>query len=340
VIQRGLDAADAEVDTENDRADLGRDTHDSGSTHDAQDTLIGLDASPEAVGLVDSQATLPDSATRIKEASEITAKAMLEAMTSVRAGMYERDVKAIIDAVFSREGAEGLAFPDIVAAGKNAINLHYAGDNSQLKSGDLLEMDIGAEHDGYASDITRTIPISGTFSPRQRQLYDLVLSCQEEVARKLQTGVHSLAKANDIAVACFNNSPLRARAGGKDHTMDYFFTHVVSHFIGKEVHGGDTGWNYYSPIQVGQVITIEPGLYIADEGIGMRIEDDYVVGNVGVEKLIPDLISKADDIEQLMKIARQLSPLNSLRFDPQPPLAVNPADTDVAHHMGFLEAQR
>ena len=146
----------------------------------------------------------------VREAVRITAAAQLEVMRSVRPGMREGDVKAIVERVFQREGADGVAFAHIVATGAHAVDAHYAGNDGVLAEGDLLVVDIGASREGWASDLTRTVPVSGRFTSRQRELYALALEGQELAMRRAHTGVDSLQNMQDWVIELYRASRLSA----------------------------------------------------------------------------------------------------------------------------------
>jgi Xaa-Pro aminopeptidase len=217
-------------------------------------------------------------------------------------GMYERDVKEVLDKEFASRGAdETLAFDHIVASGPNAVNIHYAGDSRQIQDGDLVEMDIGAMYQGYASDITRTIPANGKFTQRQKEVYQLVLDAQMGVAAAMKPGEQSLSEMTQWTMNFFKASKLRAKdSSGREQTMDTFFTHEISHYVGKTVHGYDLGYTAYEPVQVGRVFTNEPGLYIESEGIGIRIEDDFIMTETGPVNIWKNTIKTVEEIEQFM----------------------------------------
>jgi Xaa-Pro aminopeptidase len=242
----------------------------------------------------------------VREAVRITAAAQLEVMRRARPGMTEGDVKAIIDQVFQQEGADGVAFEPIVATGANAVEAHYFGNDGVLSDGDLLVVDIGATKDGWASDLTRTIPVSGIFSSRQRELYGLALEAQEMAARRARTAVDSLLDMQNWVIELYQASPLRGRAAdGSLQTLDVLNPWRLGHYMGHEVHGGDTGWDWRAPLAEDQALTIEPGMYIASEGIGLRVEDDYWVGPVGLECLsCPRVPRGPEDIAAVMAAAR------------------------------------
>lgn len=234
----------------------------------------------------------------VREAVRVTAAAQLEVMRRARPGLTERDVKALVDEVFRREGAEGTAFAHIVAAGAHAVDAHYSGDDGVLLEGDLLVVDIGALESGWAADLTRTIPVGAHFSARQRELYRLAVEGQELAAGRAHTGVDSLENMQAWVAGLFRASPLRAAAAdGSLRSLDTFNPYRLGHYLGRDVHGSDTGWDWRQPLQAGQALTVEPGLYIASESLGLRVEDDYWAGPVGLECLSCGLPRWPDEIE-------------------------------------------
>jgi Xaa-Pro aminopeptidase len=242
----------------------------------------------------------------VREAVRITAAAQIEVMRQARPGRTEGEIKALIDQVFRREGADGVAFDPIVATGAHAVEAHYFGSDGVLRDGDLLVVDIGATKEGWASDLTRTIPVSGRFTSRQRELYRLALDGQLLAARGASTGVHSLQEMQEWVIELYRTSSLRARGrDGSLQTLDAFNPYRLGHYMGREVHGEDTGWNWTAPLQEGQALTVEPGMYIASEGMGLRVEDDYWVGPVGLECLSCPLVPRGpEEIEAVMDAAR------------------------------------
>jgi Xaa-Pro aminopeptidase len=255
-----------------------------------------------------TQPTTPTPLTReqaVREAVRITAAAQLEVMRSVRPGLREGDLKAVIERVFQREGVNGAAFTHIVATGAHAVDPHYFGDDGVLADGDLLVVDIGASREGWASDLTRTVPVSGRFTSRQRELYGLALEGQELAMRRAHTGVDSLQNMQDWVIALYRASRLRAVApDGSLQTLDQFNPYRLGHYMGHDVHGSDTGWDWRSPLQPDQALTIEPGMYLASEGIGLRVEDDYWVGASGLECLSCALPRWPEEIEAVMDTGR------------------------------------
>jgi len=223
-----------------------------------------------------------------REAGRITAVAARDVHQAVRPGVFERDIKQIVDAAFARERSGPPAFDHIVAAGPNALSLHYPGDSGELREGELLLIDIGATVDGHCADLSRTFPISRQyqFTPRQLELYELVVDAGRAAIGGARLNVESLAQMDWRVRAFIRSSPLRAKdANGVGQTMDKFFIHSLGHYVGRKVHGEDTGGTWLEPLVPGRVFTVEPGLYIASEGIGIRVEDTYLSTTTGFECL-------------------------------------------------------
>ncbi len=168
-----------------------------------------------------------------------------------------------------------------------------------MRKGEMVVVDIGAEYNYYSADITRTFPVGGKFTPRQREIYQLVLDCQKACEKAVVPGKTTLSELNEVAREFFRSSPLRARdSAGNLLTMENFFFHGLSHWLGMDVHDVSGGSGVLEP---GVVFTIEPGLYIDTENIGVRIEDDYLVTANGLVKLSADLPSDPADIEAMMR---------------------------------------
>jgi len=219
--------------------------------------------------------------------------------------VYEYEVEAVIQAAFRRNGSERDAFPCIIGSGPNSCILHYNANKRRMQAGELVLVDIGAEYSYYAADITRTYPVSGKFTPRQRALYLAVLEAQKAAERAAKPGI-TLRELDRIARESLRGSPLRAKdTDGKEYTLDHFFRHALGHSLGMDVHDPETG----QPLQPGAVFTIEPGVYIPTENIGIRIEDDYLMTDKGVVKLSASLPSDPDAIEQMMAKAQSTPPV-------------------------------
>ncbi len=219
-----------------------------------------------------------DELARLRRASEISAQGAARGMLAARPGIGEVDVQEVIETEFRAGGAPRTSFPTIVASGSNALELHYNDNVSTLTDGELLLTDVGAEYAGYAGDVTRTYPISGRFTDRQRELYELVLSTQEAAIDAVRPGV-TIEDLNRIA-----REYMAGHSGDLcgEETCDTFFIHGLSHHLGLDVH--DPGLPNF-PLAPGMVLTVEPGIYIPDEGIGIRIEDDVLVTPDGHEVL-------------------------------------------------------
>ena len=229
---------------------------------------------------------------RMFKAAEITSLAQEAAAKTIKPGVSEAQVQASIEYNFTASHAR-IAFPSIVASGKNSTILHYNANNNELKAGDLVVVDIGAEYDYYCADITRTYPVSGTFTKRQREVYDAVLETQEYIASIAKPGMYLNNK--DHADKSLNHLAKKylAKLG-----FEQYFIHGIGHYLGLDVH--DVG-DYSLPLAEGDVITIEPGVYIPQEQIGIRIEDDYWIAKDGAVCLSEYLPKKAEDIEEMVQ---------------------------------------
>ncbi len=235
----------------------------------------------------------------LQKAVEATGAAQASVARSLRPGVFEYELEGDIMAAFLRHGAEGYSFPSIVGSGINSTILHYDRNRKRIEDGDLVVVDIGAEYSYYAADITRTWPASGRFTPRQREIYELVLEAQRRMMESVRPGKTLLSGLTQATSEFFRNSKLRAKdEQGNERTMDYFFLHATGHYLGMDVH--DVG-DYGRPLQPGDVFTIEPGLYLSSERIGVRIEDDYLVTTDGARNLSAAIPSAPDEIERIMK---------------------------------------
>jgi Xaa-Pro aminopeptidase len=253
----------------------------------------------------------------MQTAADIAAEAHVEAMKAVRPGMKEYEIEALIEQVFRRRGAAGPAYTSIVGAGANATVLHYINNDAELRDGELLLVDAGAEYKGYASDITRTFPINGRYSAAQREIYDLVLKAQVSCVNMVKPGnTHEQLKQHSIEVLTEGMVELGLLRGNpeeliKEKKHEQFYMHGLGHMIGVDVH--DVGAYYQNKksraLEPGVVMTIEPGIYIAPDtkdvpekylGIGVRIEDDVLCTNNGPRVLTTKVPKQAEEIEALM----------------------------------------
>jgi Xaa-Pro aminopeptidase len=258
----------------------------------------------------------------MQKAADIAAEAHVEAMKAVRPGMKEYEVEALIEQIFRRQGASGPSYTSIVGAGANATVLHYINNDGELRDGDLLLVDAGAEYKGYASDITRTFPINGRFSKAQREIYDLVLETQMSCVEMVRPGVtHDELKEHSVDMLTEGMVKLGLLKGEpkeliKEEKYKQFYMHGLGHLLGIDVH--DVGIYYYDKqsraLEPGVVMTVEPGIYIAPDtkdipeqylGIGVRIEDDVLCTVDGPKVLTTGVPKNADEIEALMGGSRQ-----------------------------------
>ena len=257
----------------------------------------------------------------MRRAATVSAAAHVKAMQKCKAGLYEYQIEAEIINHFLQDGLRAVAYPSIVAAGKNVCTLHYTDNAAKLKNGDLLLVDAGAECDHYAADITRTYPVSGHFSEPQKQLYQLVLDAQlasiEEIKPQQSMQLAHEASVNVLTKGLVKLGLLKGRVATliKNEKYKQFYMHRIGHWLGMDVHDvGDYKINQeWRLLEKGMVLTIEPGLYIpadcktVDEqwrGIGIRIEDDILVTADGHEVLSRDVPKNIADIESLMQAAR------------------------------------
>ncbi len=234
-----------------------------------------------------------DELARLRRAIGITSESLVEAMRAARPGMFEYELEGVIEYGFRRRGAERVGFPSIVGSGPNGTTLHYDENRRQTRAGELVVMDVGAEFGYYSADVTRTIPISGRFDRRQRQLYELVLGAQQAAMDAVRPG-SDLATLDRIA-----REYLRLHSGTicGGAPCDRYFVHGLSHWLGMNVH--DVG-SYTRRLEPGMVFTIEPGIYIPAESLGIRIEDDILVTETGGEILSSGAPRTVAEIERAM----------------------------------------
>jgi Xaa-Pro aminopeptidase len=236
----------------------------------------------------------PVEAGLLQKAVDISAEGQREACLKIRPNVFEYELQAILEAAFIRNGAARPGYPSIVASGINSTVLHYNQNRRRIETGETVVIDGGAEYSYYTADITRTYPATGKFTPRQREVYQLVLGAQRAAEKAFSVGETTMSDLHAVAIAAMKASPLRDKHG---NTLDKYFIHGLSHWLGMDVHDvGDSS----KPIPVGAVITIEPGIYIPEEGFGVRVEDDYLITDRGLLKMSAGIPSEADDIERLM----------------------------------------
>ena len=239
-------------------------------------------------------------------ACNITEKGFRRLLSFTKPGVFEYELEAELIHEFIRNKSKGFAYTPIIASGNNANVLHYIENNQECKSGDVILLDIAAEYANYASDLTRCIPVSGRFSKRQREVYDSVLSVKKAAEKMLVPGTLLTEYHKEVGKLMEEqllNLKLIDKTDIKNQNPDWpaykkYFMHGTSHYIGLDTH--DVGpWN--QPIQAGMVFTCEPGIYIPEEGLGIRLEDDLVVQEKGSPfNLMANIPLEADEIESLM----------------------------------------
>ena len=234
-----------------------------------------------------------DEIARMRKAIDITALGHVAAIQAARPGMWEYEIEAVLEAAFRRNGADRLGYPSIVGSGPNSVTLHYDVNRRQTRDGDLVVMDAGAEWGQYTADVTRTFPVNGKFTARQKAIYDLVLATQQAAFDSTRPGA-TMARLDGVA-----REYMRAHSGTLcgDRTCDAYFIHGLGHWLGMDVH--DVG-DYSTPLAPGMVLTLEPGVYLPRESLGVRIEDDVLVSATGAEWLSARAPKTTAEIERLM----------------------------------------
>ncbi|UCD30866.1 MAG: aminopeptidase P N-terminal domain-containing protein [Desulfobacterales bacterium] len=241
----------------------------------------------------------------IKQACSITEKAFRRALRFIKPGVWEFEIEAEIYHEFLSHRSRGSAFAPIIASGPNTCILHYVKNNRQCKDGDLLLMDFGAEYANYASDLTRTVPVNGKFTPRQKAVYHAVLRVQQALIKMLRPGntleeyhkeVGHIMEDELIGLGLLDAKDVKNQ-NPEEPLYKTYFMHGASHHLGLDVH--DYG-NKYRKFEQGMVFTCEPGIYIKKESIGIRLENDILLTNDGPVDLTENIPIEADDIEDLM----------------------------------------
>ncbi len=241
----------------------------------------------------------------LRQAIDLSLDAHLAAMKMMRPGLWEYQVAAKMVEVHAMGGSEAEAYAPIVGAGPNSTALHYDKLGRNIQDGDIVVLDVGAQYSGYAADITRTLPANGKFTPRQREIYDIVLGAQNAALAALKPGSDMCRKGKQ---SLYKISFDYINSHGKDQNgkpLGQYFIHGLGHNIGLDVHDpGDS----CKPLLPGQVVTIEPGIYIPEENLGVRIEDDVLITDSGYELLSSKLPRNPDEIEKIMAEAAKQRP--------------------------------
>lgn len=242
---------------------------------------------------------------QMQRACDITKAGFERVMKFVKPGVMEYEIEAEYMHEFLRSGSRGFAYTPIIASGFNACVLHYIENSAQCQAGDVLLMDVGAEYGNYAADMTRCLPVSGRFTDRQKAVYNGVLKVMREAMTLLRPGVslHDYHRqVGELMTRELLELKLIDRHDVEKQNPDWpaykkYFMHGTSHFIGLDVH--DVGL-WHEPIQAGNVFTVEPGIYIREESLGIRLENDIVVTNDGFVDLMGHIPLEAEEIEDAM----------------------------------------
>lgn len=241
----------------------------------------------------------------LQQACDITEKGFRRLLKFVKPGILEYEIEAELAHEFLRNASRGFAYEPIIASGANSCVLHYIDNSAVCNAGDVLLLDVGAEYANYNADLTRTIPVSGRFSKRQKSVYEAVLRVQREAMKLLKPGekyydyhkqIQQIMEQELVGLKLIDKKDIKNQSKDKPLFMKYFM-HGTGHQLGLDVH--DVG-SMYHKMQAGQVWTIEPGIYIREEGLGVRIENNVVIDKHGVIDLMKNIPVEAEEIEELM----------------------------------------
>lgn len=232
----------------------------------------------------------------VEKAGDITRKGVEMMMKHAKPGMMEYEIEAYFDFVLKSNGVTDYAFKTIAASGINGTVLHYSTNNTKCGENDLILCDLGAQYKYYSADITRTFPVSGKFTKRQREVYDVVLKANYEVTKIMKPGVPK-SLLNQTCRKVLAEGCIKLGLIKDESELSKYYFHGVSHELGLDTHDVK---NDYSVLEPGMIFTVEPGLYIPEESIGIRIEDDVLVTETGHRVLTQDMIREADEIEAFM----------------------------------------
>ena len=239
---------------------------------------------------------------KMRKAMDITRMGVEAMMANARPGMMEYEIEAHFDFTLMQHGAREKAFQTIAAAGERGTILHYTKNNGKTKDGDLLLVDCGAQVDWYNGDISRTFPVNGKFTERQKLVYNIVLEGQQKVIDAIRPG-QPFSRLNEILKEHYLEALKDIGLVKTMADVAKYYYHGVSHYLGAETH--DIGRYTERVLQPGMVLTVEPGLYIEEWGIGIRIEDDALVTEDGCEIMTKDMIKTVEEIEAFMAKGKQ-----------------------------------
>jgi Xaa-Pro aminopeptidase len=241
----------------------------------------------------------------MQTACDITEKAFRRILKFVKPGVKEYEIEAEFIHEFVRSGSRGFAYEPIIASGANSCVLHYIENDKVCKDGDILLLDVGAEYANYNADMTRSIPVNGKFSKRQKEVYNAVLRVKRAAMKLLKPGmvyfdyhkeVQKIMEAELVKLKLIDKTDLKNQHPDRPLFMKYFM-HGTGHHLGLDVH--DIG-NMFAKMQPGMVWTVEPGIYIKEEGLGIRIENNVVITKTGLIDLMKNIPIEAEEIEDLM----------------------------------------
>lgn len=286
------------------------------STHDLYSLMAAFDQKIEPLGKKANGASLWGLLASLRQAKELdelmlmrkaidmTCEAQYELMKALKPGMAEYQAEAIVEYIFKKNGAEYPGFPSILGGGENSCVLHYTSNRKPLEGGNLLVSDIGAEYHGYTADVTRTLPVDGTFSPEEKIIYNLVYDAQEAGIKTCKPGAR-FWDPDTKAKAVIGAGLKKLGIIKNEFQVRKYFMHGTSHYLGLDVHDAGT----YTNLKAGEVITVEPGIYIPEGSdcdpkwwnIGVRIEDDVLIVEDGCEVLSDCVPKKVEEIEKIMK---------------------------------------
>ena len=235
----------------------------------------------------------------LKKAIEITGYGLEGLHSTLRAGYYEYQIEALFQYNVKANGAKDLAFKTIAASGKNATVLHYWANDCVIPEGALMLLDLGAKYQHYSADITRTYPVNGIFTERQRQIYQIVLNGQKIVMESVRPGI-STGELDELLKAYYINELAKIGLLTSTEQLENYYWHGVSHAIGLDTH--DIGISKDQPLVAGNIISVEPGLYISEWEIGVRIEDDVLVTPSGFENLSSAIPKEIAEIERTTNV--------------------------------------
>ncbi|UYP00321.1 M24B family metallopeptidase [Oceanotoga sp. DSM 15011] len=232
-----------------------------------------------------------------KKAIEITKNGIYEMMKNSKPDMMEYQIEAYFDFILKSNGVTEYAFPTIAASGKNGAILHYSSNNSKASDGDLILFDLGAKWNNYSADISRTFPVNGRFTQRQKDIYNVILDTMKEIENNAKPGI-TLGNLNELSKRLLADGCKKLGLIEDEKDLSKYYFHSIGHFLGLDTHDVGQRGKEFEP---GMIITNEPGLYIPEENIGIRIEDDLLITENGCENLSKEIIKEIEDIENFMK---------------------------------------